>query len=150
MVAVNYNYHKPEFDYMVDQLTIQPITMKSKLRLSQGIGYIYREHDTYGVILSVLDDSGDFVISSAHGVVHTIDHTYPRRVNNAAMKSIRLKESEVKDIQYLNIDDETHEWKMGDSPSRALLEFDKIITVDYVLVDHYCRLCTCRSKCEGL
>ena len=51
------------------------------------------------------------------------------------MKSIRLKESEVVDIQYLNIDDDTHEWKMGDSPSRALLEFDKIITVDYVLFD---------------
>lgn len=135
VVAVNYNYHKPDYDYMIDQLTIQPITTKSKLRLSQGIGYIYREHDVYGVILSVLDDSGDFVISSAYGVVQTIDHTYPRRINNAAMKSIRLKESEVKDIQYLNIDDDAHEWKMGDSLSRALLEFDKIITVDYVLVD---------------
>ena len=134
VIASNYNYQRPTETFLRNHLLQVPFgEHNQKIRLACGFGFVDKGEDGYGVVIDVLNSSGEFCIRSVYGMTDLERvGTAVRMLDAYAMQMAHIRRDEIQDIRYLSIDDEhLGEWRLSDTPYEPLIIFDRVQTIGY-------------------
>lgn len=134
VIASNYNYRQPTETFLRNHLLQVPFgEHNQKIRLACGFGFVEKGTNGYGVVIDVLNSSGEFCIRSVYGMTDLERvGTAVRMLDAYAVQTAHIRRSEIQDIRYLSIDDDhLGEWRLSDTPYKPLVIFDRVRTIGY-------------------